>query len=110
MNDLTPLSKYRFLILGGTSKAGTTSVYNYLANHPQICSLTKETRFFLDPDYPLPSTKRYQRDSPETYLSFFDSGNSQSLENWRFEATPDYLYSAKTPRAIRKTLANVCFI
>jgi hypothetical protein len=110
MNDLAPFSKYRFLILGGTSKAGTTAVYNYLAHHPQICSLTKETRFFLDADYPLSSTKRYQRDSPETYLSFFDSENARSPQNWRFEATPDYLYSPTTPRAIRKMIANISFI
>jgi sulfotransferase family protein len=105
-----PFSKYRFLIIGGTSKAGTTSVFNYLANHPQICSFIKETRFFLDTEYPLPSDKRYQKNGPEAYLSFFDSGGSQPQENWRLEATPDYLHSANTPYAIRKTLENVRFI
>lgn len=98
---------HRFLIIGGTSKAGTTSVFNYLAGHPQICPAEKETRFFLDSDYPLPSNKRYQKDGPETYLSLFDSGPQ---ENWRFEATPDYLYSANTPHAIHETLARVRFI
>jgi len=47
-----------FLIIGGTSKAGTTSLYTYLADHPQICpSALKETRFFLDSDYPLPVSR-----------------------------------------------------
>ena len=51
-----------FLIIAGASKAGTTSVFNYLANHPQICaSVAKETRFFLDLDYPLPSELRSHR-------------------------------------------------
>jgi hypothetical protein len=107
MKNAGKFSAYRFLIIGGTSKASTTSVFNYLAGHPQICPAEKETRFFLDADYPLPSKKRYQKNGPETYLSLFDSGPQ---ENWRFEATPDYLYSANTPHVIHQTLANVRFI
>jgi hypothetical protein len=107
MKNDANLSAHRFLIIAGTSKAGTTSVFSYLTNHPQICPAEKETRFFLDADYPLSSKKRYQKNRPETYLSLFDSGPP---ENWRFEATPDYLYSANTPYFIRQTLANVRFI
>jgi hypothetical protein len=107
MKNDANLSAHRFLIIAGTSKAGTTSVFSYLANHPQICPAEKETRFFLDADYPLSSKKRYQKNGPETYLSLFDSGPP---ENWRFEATPDYLYSANTPYFIRQSLANVRFI
>src|SRR6266513_2759700 len=106
MKSLIPFCNYKFLIIGGTSKAGTTSVFNYLTNHPQICSFTKETRFFLDTDYPLPSDKRYEKNGPEAYLSFFESGGYQPSENWRLEATPDYLYSPSTAHAIRKTLVN----
>ncbi|WP_263784445.1 sulfotransferase domain-containing protein [Salinibacter grassmerensis] len=36
-------------ILGGTPKAGTTSVYHYLDQHPQVCmSARKETSVFID--------------------------------------------------------------
>jgi len=101
------LSAHRFLIIAGTSKAGTTSVFSYLAGHPQICTAEKETRFFLDADYPLSSEKRYQKNGPETYLSLFASGPP---DNWRLEATPDYLYSANTPHFIRQSLANVRFV
>jgi len=107
MKSSAKFSGYRFLIIGGTSKAGTTSVFTYLAGHPQICPAEKETRFFLDADYPLPSKKRYQRDGQEKYLSLFGSGPQES---WRFEATPDYLYSANTPHVIHETLASVHFI
>ena len=111
MKTATNFSNYRFLIVGGTSKAGTTSVFNYLAKHPQICpSRAKESRFFLDADYPLSSEMRYQKDGPQAYLSFFDSKDRQGEENWRFEATPDYLYSPGTARLIRETLPNVRFI
>lgn len=104
MKNDTNLVAHRFLIIAGTSKAGTTSVFSYLANHPQICAAEKETRFFLDADYPLSSKTRYQKNGPETYLSLFDSG---PRENWRLEATPDYLHSANTPHFMRQTLANV---
>jgi hypothetical protein len=104
MKSDASLSANRFLIIAGTSKAGTTSVFSYLANHPQICPAEKETRFFLDADYPLSSKTRYQKDGPEMYLSLFGSGLP---ENWRLEATPDYLYSPNTPHFIRQTLANV---
>lgn len=111
MKTVTPFSDYKFLILGGTSRAGTTSVFTYLENHPQIiCSSAKETRFFLDADYPLPSKKRYQKHGPQAYLSFFESEGSHPEESWRFEATPDNLYSRNTPDAIRRTLGDVRFI
>jgi hypothetical protein len=36
-------------ILGGTPKAGTTSVYHYLDQHPKVCmSARKETSVFID--------------------------------------------------------------
>ena len=36
-------------ILGGAPKAGTTSVYHYLGQHPQVCmSARKETSVFID--------------------------------------------------------------
>lgn len=37
-------------IIGGTEKAGTTSVYSYLAEHPDVvASRRKETNFFREP-------------------------------------------------------------
>ncbi len=111
MKAVTPFSDYKFLIIGGTSKAGTTSVFTYLEKHPQIiCSSVKETGFFLDADYPHPSEKRYQKNGLQAYLDLFESEGSQPQENWRFEATPGYLYSPNTPDVIRRTLANVHFI
>src|SRR5687768_10444593 len=36
-------------IIGGTDKAGTTSVFTYLSAHPSVCgSVIKETNFFRD--------------------------------------------------------------
>ncbi len=90
---------YRYLIVGGTTKAATTSLFAYLAAHPSICGATyKETRFFLDSDYPLPSKYRYKGDVEEYGLLFPHSDEAQL----RLESTPDYLYC---PRALERIAA-----
>lgn len=91
-----------YLIIGGTTKAATTSVYFYLAEHPEICaSSMKEPRFFLDDDYPVKSAHRLERDGPERYLDYYRHCASASV---RMEATPDYLHSPGTPDRIRRHL------
>jgi hypothetical protein len=72
MSNVLFLSRHRFLIIGGTSKAGTTSVFNYLQGHPQVrAAFSKETRFYLEKDYPLPSQRRCQKDGSEAYQGNF---------------------------------------
>jgi Sulfotransferase domain len=44
MSDQMRLANF---IIGGTDKAGTTSVFTYLSQHPQVCAASaKETNFF----------------------------------------------------------------
>jgi len=51
---MSEFAQKRFLIIAGQPKAGTTSLFDWMAQHPEITpSRLKETRFFLDPDYPL---------------------------------------------------------
>lgn len=83
---------FSYLIIGGAPKAGTTSLYRYLADHPDVCSSSiKETRFFLDSEYPLSSVSRYNGENLEAYNDYFVYCDSP--EKIRMEATPDYLYS-----------------
>ena len=94
---------YRYLIVGGTTKAATTSLFTYLADHPAICAATyKETRFFLSTDYPLPSKYRYKGDAEEYNLLFSSSDETQL----RVESTPDYLYCEKALDRIAASLPN----
>ena len=80
---------YQYLIVGGTTKAATTSLFTYLADHPSICAASyKETRFFLDNGYPLPSKFRYRGDAEEYNLLFSECDD----DHIRLESTPDYLY------------------
>ena len=55
-------SPTRFLIIAGAEKAGTTSLYRYLAAHPDVTpSLRKETDYFRDE---LPNLQGYLRQFP----------------------------------------------
>ncbi|MCG9127697.1 sulfotransferase domain-containing protein [Candidatus Poribacteria bacterium] len=90
MKSITKSVKdYQYLIVGGTTKAATTSLYSYLSDHPSICAASyKETRFFLDIEYPLPSKFRFNGDIEE-YNSLFTQCKEGEI---RMESTPDYLY------------------
>ncbi|MEL7223613.1 MAG: sulfotransferase [Cyanobacteria bacterium J06576_12] len=96
----------QYLIIGGTTKAATTSLYYYLADHPDICPATrKETRFFIDEDYPVPSSSTIGwATTPEQFdATYFKS----ATEQYRLEATPDYLYSMGTPQRLKDMLPDV---
>ena len=92
---------YNYLIVGGTTKAATTSLFVYLSDHPVICAATyKETRFFLSSDYPILSKYRYSGDAEE-YASLFPNCDETQI---RMESTPDYLYCEKACRRIAEFL------
>ena len=100
------ISESRFLVIGGANKSGTTSLHRWLGSHPDVCaSSVKETRFFLDDDYPLPRHAGLN-DGAGKYLDFFAGGNRDSLF---VEATPDYLYN-ETPLTIPSHLPNAQFL
>jgi hypothetical protein len=100
---LEELKNSRYLMIGGTTKAATTSLFFYLKAHPQVCAANwKESRFFLDDEYPLKSKYRL-RDGLEKYADFY---THCAVSKLRVEATPDYLYSAGTPRKIMDALPH----
>jgi hypothetical protein len=88
------------LVIAGVPKAGTTSLFNYLAQHPDICpSDVKETRYFE----PL----RYGDELPpiEDYAAHF---RHQQGERYALEATPTYFYGGRrVASAVRETLPQV---
>lgn len=101
------LNTYKYIIIGGTSKAGTTSLFNYLSGHPEVCpAKSKEVRFFLDPDYPLKRIHGFE-EGINKYEAFFHHCKDSKI---RLEATPDYLHSPGTPRRIKESLSDVKFI
>lgn len=96
--------KKTFLIIAGAPRCGTTSLFNYLSCHPEInAATTKEVRFFLDEDYPLPRACRFEQGLSE-YTRYFP-GWQACDDKVLMEASPDYLFS-KTALKIRETLPN----
>jgi hypothetical protein len=104
-----------FLIIGA-AKAGTTSLYNYLKQHPQIyMSPVKEPKFFAfeegeKPDFQGPGdikANRFVVTDLESYSNLFE-GHTYELAIG--EASPAYLYCPKTAERIRKILPNTKLI
>jgi hypothetical protein len=102
-----------FLIIGA-AKAGTTSLYQYLKQHPEIyMSPVKETRFFAY-EGKLPNIKG--PDISINHTSIVDIIDYQKLfknvstEKAIGEASPLYLYSAKAPERIKHYLPKAKLI
>ena len=105
------VEEHHYLIVGGVPKAGTRSLYKWLADHPRVCaSSLKEPRFFLDAGYPLPSAKRFDGTNLQEYTSFFKHGH-EDTHLLKLDTTPDYLYS-KTALRIAELFpsAKIIFI
>ncbi|AOX04688.1 sulfotransferase [Moorena producens PAL-8-15-08-1] len=86
-----------FLIIG-VQKAGTTSIYNYLTQHPQVyMSPVKETNFLekdwetLPPDLITPNKNRI--DTFEKYSQLFQDVKDEIAIG---EASPNYLFHYKS--------------
>ena len=80
-------------IIGGPH-SGTTSLYHYLENHPDICmSKTKEPNCYLFSDYN-PYIKNLK-----DYLAQWSPEKGKKILG---EATPTYIYSKKAAKNIHK--------
>jgi len=90
----------KHLIIAGVTRAGTTSLFYYLGDHPCVRPSTlKETRFFMDSDG-LRRLHRYE-EGLEAYGTFFPDCPDDAV---RLEATPDYLYRPTAARRIADSL------
>ena len=98
-----------FLIIGA-AKSGTTSLYDYLKQHPEIfMSQLKEPRFFaFDPEDPNHHGAKWVKITKlDDYLALFgDAKDSKAIG----EASPSYLVSRCAPLAIKKLIPDVKLI
>ena len=100
-----------FLVIGA-AKSGTTSLYHYLGQHPQVyVSPVKEPNFFAlegeKPDFRAPGSEErinsWSVTDVEAYRALFEgAGEEEALG----EASAMYLYSEKAPGRIRHHLPN----
>lgn len=80
------------LIIAGAPKAGTSSLFRWLADHPDaLGSSEKETYYFVDTDSHMYRPESHIGNGLEDYHAFF---RNQSSETPRviLESTPTYLY------------------
>ncbi|MFC2042752.1 sulfotransferase domain-containing protein [Chloroflexota bacterium] len=106
---MTVDQEFCYIFIGGAAKSGTTSLFQYMSDHPEICgAITKETGFFLDDDYPFPNPRNITyKDGIDEFNKYFVDCHNQI---YRLEATPTYLYSTGTPSRIRNYYSNVKWI
>ncbi len=92
------------VIIGGVQKAGTTSLFRYLAAHPSVCaSSIKEIDFFLK------HNEKIDEVATQEYKSFF--ARCQSKHSIRLEASPQYLmYSDLIAKRIFEILPDIKII
>lgn len=96
----------KYLIIGGSTKCGTTSLFHYFEFHPQVCPCSmKESRYFWANEYPLAGVVKDLKNH-SSFNSLFPKCDSGKL---RLEATPDYLYSQASASAIKSELINCKF-
>ncbi len=94
------MRKPDFFIVGA-AKSGTTAMYTYLKQHPEIfMPEVKEPRYFGDDLCDrFPHFKLFYRPTEQEYLSYFaDAKNEKRIG----EATPNYLTSQTAAREIKE--------
>ncbi len=90
-----------FLIIGA-AKAGTTSLYHYLRQHPQVfMSAVKEVNFFA---YAGQGSRQFPVRSLEEYGALFREVRAEKAVG---EASPRYLSHPEAAERIRRTLPEV---
>src|SRR3954447_2710817 len=98
-----------FLILGA-AKAGTTALYHYLRQHPEVCmSEIKETNFFALMGRPLDfrgpgDDEHINRFSATTWRDYHSRFPDRTDARAVGEASPLYLYSPDAPGRIARWL------
>ena len=94
------LKQYRHFIIAGTIKAATTSLFNYISAHPEVCGSKVKETFFFSRDYhgdPVSDAAKY--------AAYFSPQPSASV---LFEASPNYLaYKENVAPRIKTLLPDV---
>ncbi|WP_347375013.1 sulfotransferase [Aequorivita sp. Q41] len=95
-----------FLIVGA-QKAGTTSLFYYLSQHPQIVSPYKKEVHYFDGGLN-PKVDTYKKGEKWYRSNFPLKPKSKKIKT--FEASPLYLFNPLAPKRIKELLPNVKII
>lgn len=97
----------RYIIIGGVNKAGTTSLFTWLAAHPAVCpAFLKQTFFFLDKEWQKNFGLQAVYDYEEGFAAFenYFTGCNGAMN--KLEASPEYLYAPGTPQRLQQFLSD----
>jgi hypothetical protein len=100
------------LIIAGAPKCGTSSLFSWLVDHPDVCgSKIKEPFFLMDKDNPLRrSNCNFHDNGLKSYSSFFSNcaGNQRII----VEATTHYIYQKTAPEVLKSlpTTPKIVFL
>ena len=107
MIEESNLPKFLFV---GTAKAGTTSLYHYLSDHPEIHIPIKETFYFIRDQYPQKLLEYPKQRKPETIIRSFEKYKDLYIRNAdkvAGEIGTGYLYHSRSAiPEIKKTLGK----
>jgi hypothetical protein len=104
-----------FLILGA-GKSGTTSLDNYLSEHPQIfMSPVKEPNFFAylnhkADDFDIQESRQHFLESVTTFDAYFDLFTAAKENQLLGETSNTYLYGQRSLESIKEHLPNAKLI
>jgi len=100
--------QHRYAIVVGESKAGTSSIYRYLGDHPEIQPTTvKQADYFLSDRYQWKKTTQiqsFERDKGQSYMSLF--GRIPADAKCLLDVSPDYMYCKETPGFLHNYLRD----
>lgn len=92
----------RYLLIGGVPKSGTTSLFRYLADHPEVCPASRKETYFFAPEFDYEQVGK-SRASITVFGKYFSHCNQNHL---RIEATPYTLYAKDAAHEIATLLPN----
>ena len=102
-SDTDLLDKYPLFIIGGTIKAATSSLFNSINAHPQVCGSSVKETYFFSRDY----TGDTATDKKK-YAAYFSVQEGTSVI---FEASPNYLaYKENVAPRIKKISPHAKFL
>ncbi len=99
--------KEKYFIIAGTNKAGSTSLFEWIAAHPSICpSFIKQTFFFLDKNWQQSFKLHSLYDYKNGFHQFDNFFRDHQPGQHKIEASPEYMYAPATPKRIYDFLNN----
>ena len=80
-------------VIAGAQKSGTTALFRYLREHPQLCMPARKEVHFFDRD-------KYFKEGPPDYVRYHAYWAPRPEHRLFGDATPSYMYWASSPERI----------